>query len=217
MGKLVLVTGGLGWIGGLIIPKLAEWGWRCNPYDLENGQDIFDKNLLEKTMRGYDAVIHLAGIHGPIFGKKDEEYKHNNYEGSKTVVDIAYKVGIKRLIFVSSNDVYGYSVGIVPKYPITDKTPIPKELHSYAKYKLKTETYYKKMAKKYEMTIVSLRIGGVDAGLSQPWHLKAVNMAKALDGALKVKIKGFEWFNIADADCQIDIGKAKRLLNYEGG
>jgi len=205
MDKSILVTGGSGWIGSMLIPDLGRRGYTCVNYDLASGQDIFDTKTLAKEMRGCSAVIHLAGIHGPLRGKTEEDYRHINYEGSKSVVDTASKVGIKRLVFASSNDIYGYSVGITPKYPITRKTKTPplKVLHPYAKYKLMTEAYFRKIK---GMTIISLRLGGIGAPAEVPWRISIENLGKAFAHALEMD-GGFRWFNAADPGCSVEVSR----------
>ena len=82
MNKLnaVLVTGGAGYVGAILVPKLLNKGYKVKVLDLYTyGTDIFDGikdksrpeeikgdicdiDLLKKSLRGCDAVIHLACI-----------------------------------------------------------------------------------------------------------------------------------------------------------
>ena len=217
MDKPVLVTGGDGWLGANIVGHLNIQGIGCEIVDLKRGGDIFDTKALEKAMRKCGAVIHLAGLHGPIPDKEEEDYKHINYEGSVGVVDTAHKVGIKCLVFASSNDIYGFSTGVAPEFPYHDKTKTPplSKLHPYAKYKLMTEKYFRKVAKKYGMTIIALRLGGID-NASLPWQLSMPNLVDAFHKALLADIEGFHQINIANFGCEVNISRAKKLLGYEG-
>ena len=76
----VLVTGGAGYVGAILVPKLLQAGYGVKVIDLylygkdvlnavkdhphleEIEGDIRDRQLLEKIMPGCDAVIHLACI-----------------------------------------------------------------------------------------------------------------------------------------------------------
>ena len=77
----VLVTGGLGFIGGFVVPELVARGWRvrildnryrCDPavaaslralegVEVTEG-DIRYANVVETAMRGAEAVVHLAAL-----------------------------------------------------------------------------------------------------------------------------------------------------------
>src|SRR3989304_1506632 len=84
----VLITGGMGYLGSVIIEKLLEKGINVKILDsliygsfvdskragieLVKG-DIRDLKLLQETIRDVDAVIHLAGIIGDAAANLDKE------------------------------------------------------------------------------------------------------------------------------------------------
>ncbi|MBW1704800.1 MAG: NAD(P)-dependent oxidoreductase, partial [Deltaproteobacteria bacterium] len=78
--KRILVTGGAGYVGAVLVPKLLDAGYEVKVLDLYiYGEDVLDsvkehpnlvqikgdirdRDLVEKSISGCDAVIHLACI-----------------------------------------------------------------------------------------------------------------------------------------------------------
>lgn len=124
--KKVLVTGGGGYVGSVLVPKLLAADYEVKVLDLFiYGQyvldavkdhpglqlirgDIRDKNTLNKVIPGCDAVIHLACIsNDPSFELNPELGKSINYDAFFGLVDISKANGIRRFIYASSSSVYG--------------------------------------------------------------------------------------------------------------
>lgn len=93
----VLLTGKSGFVGRHLYPQLNQY------YDVasfERGHD--PEHLLE----GVDYVVHLAGkTHAR--GATKEDYRINNIELTRQLVEAAKRHKIKRFIFVSTSKVYG--------------------------------------------------------------------------------------------------------------
>ncbi|MBF0409944.1 MAG: SDR family oxidoreductase [Candidatus Riflebacteria bacterium] len=153
--KNVLVTGGAGYVGAVLVPKLLKAGYLVKVLDLyiygddvlhevknhpnliEIKGDIRDRSLLEKEVSGSDAVIHLACIsNDPSFDLDPELGKSVNYTAFINLVDIARKNKIKRFIFASSSSVYG----IKDTENVTEDLPL-EPLTDYSKYKALCEEY----------------------------------------------------------------------------
>ncbi|MCC6448948.1 MAG: SDR family oxidoreductase [Candidatus Aureabacteria bacterium] len=145
----VLVTGGAGYVGSVLVPKLLARGHRVKVLDLylygthvldavksdprlvQIRGDIRDHVLLEREMRGIDTVIHLACIsNDPSFELNPELGRSINYDAFPPLVEIAKRSGVKRFVLASTSSVYGVKseenvVEELPLEPLTD----------YSKYK----------------------------------------------------------------------------------
>lgn len=147
--KRVLLTGGGGYVGAVLTPKLLQAGYQVRVIDLflygghvldavkdhpgleQIKGDIRDRALLEKIMPGCDAVIHLACIsNDPSFELDPELGKSINYDAFLELVDVAKDNGVKRFIYASSSSVYG----IKEVENVSEDLEL-KPLTDYSKYK----------------------------------------------------------------------------------
>lgn len=145
--KTVLVTGGAGYVGAVLIPKLLARGYRVRNVDLylfgddvlpkgnpaleEIRGDIRDQALLTQAMKGVDAVIHLACIsNDPSFELDPALSRTINYDAFEPLVAIAKAAGVKRFVYASTSSVYGVS----DKPDVTEDHPLV-PLTDYNKYK----------------------------------------------------------------------------------
>lgn len=122
----VYITGGAGYVGAVLVPRLLEEGYTITVLDLMMyGKnvlqphsklaviegDIRDTDLLKKTIPGHDAVIHLACIsNDPSFELNPDLGKSINLDAFEPLVKISKEAGIERFIYASSSSVYGVKV-----------------------------------------------------------------------------------------------------------
>ncbi len=155
MSKHVLVTGGAGYVGAVLIPKLLKAGHHVTVLDLyiygddvlsssknnpnlkEIKGDMRDKQLLQKALEGVDTVIHLACIsNDPSYELNPELGKSINYDALVQLVDMSKASGVKRFIYASSSSVYG----VKEEENVTEDLPL-EPLTDYSKYKALGEEY----------------------------------------------------------------------------
>jgi nucleoside-diphosphate-sugar epimerase len=149
----VLVTGGAGYVGSILVPKLLAAGYKVRVLDLylygghvldavkdhpgleQVKGDIRDKDLLKKTIPGCQAVIHLACIsNDPSFELDPSLGKSINYDAFFGLVDISKDSGVERFIYASSSSVYG----VKPGQDVTEELSL-EPLTDYSKYKAMCE------------------------------------------------------------------------------
>jgi nucleoside-diphosphate-sugar epimerase len=145
--KNVLITGGAGYVGNVLVPKLLNSGYNVTVYDiLFFGKetlplnhpnltvieaDIRDIPSFKKAVKGIDIVLHLACIsNDPSFELDEELSKSVNYDCFEPMVVAAKDAGVKRFVYCSSSSVYG--VSDAPQ--VTEETPLV-PLTLYNKYK----------------------------------------------------------------------------------
>ena len=121
-----MVTGGAGYVGSKLIPKLLQAEFSVIVYDtfwygkevftslLSNPSlklvvgDVRDTEKLKEALKGCSDVIHLACIsNDPSYDlnpKLGEEVNHSSF---KPLVKNSLNSGVERFIYASSSSVYG--------------------------------------------------------------------------------------------------------------
>jgi len=156
--RRVMVTGGAGYVGSNLVPKLLATNYEVSVLDLFlYGEDLFgkysddarlrqfkgdlrDPTAVARALEGCDAVIHLACIsNDPSFDLDPELGKSINYDCFRPLVKASKRAGVRRFIYASSSSVYG----IKADARVTEDLPL-QPLTDYSKYKAMCEEVLEK-------------------------------------------------------------------------
>jgi len=139
--RRVLVTGGAGYVGCVLVPKLLTAGYEVVVYDLllfgADGLpddprlsviegDVRDTEGFAQAVEGASSVIHMACIsNDPSFELDPTLSKSINYDCFEPLVAISRAAGARRFIYASTSSVYGVSdapevTETHPLVPLTD-------------------------------------------------------------------------------------------------
>ena len=172
----VVVTGGCGKAGRALVEELASDGNGKASHEVlvfdkapvrdrdrlrfVRG-DIQDLGQVHGALAGADAVIHLAGIHTHGIVSNEETFRINAM-GTFNVHEAAWRLGIPRVVTMSSEAVLGWAPGSwerehVPAYlPIDEDHPVGAQ-DAYGLSKVACEAIARSYAAKSGMETVILR------------------------------------------------------------
>jgi UDP-glucose 4-epimerase len=174
-GRIVLVTGGAGFIGSHLADALLErrlavrvldnflTGKRenLNPRAQLVEADIREPAAIELAFAGVDCVFHTAAL--PRVGLSIErpvETHLVNVVGTLNVLMAARAAGVRRVVYSGSSSVYGEQPGERsrerPRLALSE-TMTPNPLSPYALQKLMGEEYVRMFHRLYGLGAVSLR------------------------------------------------------------
>ena len=200
--KKICVTGGCGFIGANLVPKLAALGYCVTIFDnLSHGKqkyikeidkfaiiegDIRDQNALDRAINNHDSVIHLAAYGSVIESVASPEENFSvNVVGTFNVLNAAHKANVTQLIFASTG---GALIGNTT--PPVNENSIPKPISPYGASKLAGEAYCCAFSNSYGISVTALRFANVIGPLS--WHKKGAmtTFIKAIQNNSPIHIYG---------------------------
>ncbi|MGA3317081.1 MAG: SDR family oxidoreductase [Candidatus Korobacteraceae bacterium] len=162
----ILVAGGAGYLGSVLIPKLAERGYAVDVVDLfwfgnhlpnETGvlhKDIF--HLEVGDLAEYETVIFLAGLsNDPMAEFSPSKNFIFNAAAPAYLAYIAKKAKVRRFVYACSCSVYGYTVD-----ELYDETRPAVSSYPYGISKLQGEQAALQLADE-NFSVISLRKGTV--------------------------------------------------------
>ena len=120
----LLVTGGSGLVGRYVVDELSK-AHSVDVLDLESPHgkgvrhlavNILDLAALQQVVRGYDAVVHLAGIPHPLSEPAETVFRTNTL-GTFNILEACSVSGINKLIFMSSESTLGFAFSTTRLHP----------------------------------------------------------------------------------------------------
>lgn len=209
MSNLVLITGGLGYIGGRVARALtahSEFSLRVSTHQpvhtlpdwIKRGSiitlDLLSQHDLVAACRGVRYVIHLAALNEIDSALKPEQALLINSLGTLKLLRAAERAGVERFIYFSTAHVYGAPLA----GKITERT-VPKPVHPYAiTHRTAEDFVLAAHARKALIGIVLRLSNGVGspahAGVNR-WTLVANDLCRqaVTTGKLTLKSPGLQW------------------------
>ncbi|MCW2165327.1 UDP-glucose 4-epimerase [Microbacterium hydrothermale] len=166
--------------------------------------------------QGFDAVVHLGAIPAPGI-RSDVATFHNNMTSTFNVFWAAVRLGIRKIVYASSETVLGLPFDVPPPYIPVDEEYAPRPESVYSLVKTLEERLATELVRwNPDLSITALRFSNVmvpddyaefpfdDDARTRKWNLwgyiDARDGAQAIERALEVAPAGFETFIIAAAD-----------------
>jgi UDP-glucose 4-epimerase len=143
----VLITGAFGYLGGRIAAALEhelvlgarrtpDWAARRFSDHEMRELDVLDPAMVERSVRGIDAVIHLASLDEIEAARDPDLAVRVSGEGTRRMLAASYEAGVRRFIYLSTIHAYGPDA----RSPITEDLPL-RPVHPYALSRLVGEGY----------------------------------------------------------------------------
>ena len=163
----ILVTGGSGLVGRYVVDELAKTHTVeildvKNPHrdDLKfHSVDLLDDRSARSSVKGFDAVVHLAGIPHPLTAPPEKVFR-TNAVGTFNILEACVAQGVRRFVFLSSESTLGLafsSSDFSPEYvPIDEEHPLRPE-DPYGLSKLVGELLCRGFSQRSGMQTICLR------------------------------------------------------------
>jgi UDP-glucose 4-epimerase len=166
-GQRVLVTGGAGFIGSHLVDGLLAGGARVRVLDdFSSGRrenladaraevvegDVCDERALERALADVAVVMHLATRCVRLSLSDPEDVHRVNSHGTLRVLQAARRHRVRRVVYVSSSEVYGSGVSV----PMAEDHPL-QPTTIYGATKLAGELYTQAMTHSFGLATVVVR------------------------------------------------------------
>ena len=235
----IFVTGGSGKAGKYLIPYLLGKGYSVVNADivplLMDGVDNLNLDVTDsgqlfnalssyanipelksgEGLKNFKAVVHLAAIPRVLIKPDNETFRINTL-GTYNVIEAATKLGIKKIIFASSETTYGFCFAQgnpIPKYLPIEEDYETNPTDSYGLSKVLNEQTGKAFQKRTGIDIYALRIGNIiepneynrfEEFCKNPSvrlrnlfnYIDARDLAQAIELCIKKDGLGYEVFNV---------------------
>lgn len=227
----IALTGASGKLGTVVARELRANRWDVIGMDVvgaraddfvqvdltDYGQVVDALTAVGDRHDGIDAVVHLGAIPAPGV-RSDVATFHNNLPATFNVFWAAVRLGIRRIVYASSETVLGLPFDVPPPYiPVDEEYPARPE-SVYSLVKTLEEQLARELVRWHpDLSVTALRFSNVmvpedyaefpsfdDDAMTRKWNLwgyiDARDGAQAVERALQVAKPGFDRFIIAAAD-----------------
>jgi nucleoside-diphosphate-sugar epimerase len=228
----IAVTGGSGKAGRAVVRDLLQHGHEVLNIDLvpslessspDSPAPFLPADLTDygqtlealsggERMPGIEAVVHLAAIPSPVHATPDQVFR-NNITSTHTVFSAAARLGLRRVVWASSETTLGLPFDRPPDYAPVDEAHVYPET-SYALSKVLGEEMARQFSRWHGITIVGLRLSNVftrddyeqlravwDDPHARKWNLWGYvdesHVAESVRRALEADVAGADSFIIA--------------------
>jgi len=247
---MLVVTGGSGKLGRVVVRHLMESGYKVTSIDLvaptgisnppkptdvtfsrvditDFGQTMAALSMIDDRVEKVTGVVHLGAIAASGLAPNHVTF-HTNMDSTYNIFEAARQLGIRNVVWASSETVFGIPYPKGPQYvPVDEEIERPESAYSLSK--LLSE----KMAEQFcrwdkKTKIVGLRFSNViepqdyanfpafdkdaHARYFNLWtYIDARDGARAVRLALEAKLTGAHVFAIANADSVMSRGNDELL------
>jgi len=197
-------------------PELPGAGAPFLPADLTDFGQALEACSGAEVLSGIEAIVHLAAIPSPVHATPDVVFS-TNIRSTHAVFSAAVRLGVRRIVWASSETTLGLPFDRPPDYaPLDERHPLRPE-SSYALSKVLGEEMARQFSRWSGIPIVGLRFSNVmeradydrfpsywEDPLLRRWNLWGYvdqsHAAHAVSRALEADIAGAQAFIIAAAD-----------------
>jgi len=213
LGK-VLITGAGGYVGGRLVPVLADQGWDVHGLVRERADRLAIEQVicdlasedcvatLTDACAGAETVIHLAGENEVLAASEPAAALASTVTATERVAEASAATGVRRLIYMSTVHVYG--ARIEPGATLDEEMRVEPR-SAYAISRLASEHVAAALAAgAYELLVLRLTnsVGAPDHPSVDRWSLVANDLCRqgAVAGALELRSSGLQWRDFVPLD-----------------
>jgi len=206
----ILVTGGTGFTGGYLVPRLVKEGNEVNVLVRKGSNteelkklgvnlvlgDVRDKNSVEKAVKDMDIVYHLAAVWREGGGIPKQVFWDVNVNGTKNILEASLQANIERFVHCSTCGVLGHIAN-----PPADETFPYNPGDIYQRTKCEAEKLALEYFRKTGLAGVVVR----PTGIYGPGDLRFLKLFKSIyDGKFIMIGKGKVLYHLVYIDDLID-------------